>query len=118
MPQDAGKTGQTTNNLASRRCAPCRGNVQPLPAAEIKALAAQLRDWAIVTGHHLQKCYTFPDFRSALGFVNQVGEIAEAEGHHPDITLGWGKVDITLWTHAANGLTDNDFILAAKIDQL
>ncbi|HEV2382332.1 MAG TPA: 4a-hydroxytetrahydrobiopterin dehydratase [Terriglobia bacterium] len=118
MPQDAGKTGQTTADLASRRCAPCRGNVQPLPAAEIEALAAQLRDWAIMTGHHLQKRYRFADFRSALGFVNQVGEIAEAEGHHPDIALGWGRVDITLWTHAADGLTENDFILAARIDQL
>jgi 4a-hydroxytetrahydrobiopterin dehydratase len=115
MPQDARKTG---NDLASRSCAPCRGDIQPLQTEETEALAAQIRDWVIVTDHHLQKSYKFPDFHSALGFVNQVGEIAEAEGHHPDIALGWGKVVITLWTHAAGGLTENDFILAAKIDQL
>ena len=82
------------------------------------SLARQLRDWEIVDGHHLRKKFKFADFRSALGFVNQVGEIAEAEGHHPDIVLGWGRAEITLWTHAAGGLTENDFIVAAKIDRL
>lgn len=72
----------------------------------------------MIDDHHLTKQFKFPDFRSALAFVNKVGEIAESEGHHPDITLGWGKVSIMLWTHAAGGLTENDFILAAKIDQL
>jgi 4a-hydroxytetrahydrobiopterin dehydratase len=64
------------------------------------------------------RAYKFPDFKSALAFVNQVGDLAEAQGHHPDILLGWGKVEITLWTHAVDGLTESDFILAAKIDQL
>jgi 4a-hydroxytetrahydrobiopterin dehydratase len=90
----------------------------PLSTGEIAVLAAQLRDWEVVAGRHLKKPFKFRDFRSALEFVNRVGELAEAEGHHPDITLGWGKAEITLWTHAAGGLTENDFILAAKIDRL
>ena len=72
----------------------------------------------MVDEHHLIRAYKLPDFRSALAFVNKVGELAEEQGHHPDILLAWGKVEITIWTHAVNGLTESDFILAAKIQRL
>jgi len=74
--------------------------------------------WAIENEHHLQREFRFPDFRQALAFVNRVGEIAEQEGHHPDMLLSWGKVEVTLWTHKIDGLTESDFIMAAKIDRL
>src|SRR6476660_5405463 len=72
----------------------------------------------VIEEHHLAKTFTFPDFREALKFVNRVGELAEEQGHHPDLFIAWGRVEITTWTHKINGLTENDFILAAKIDQL
>jgi 4a-hydroxytetrahydrobiopterin dehydratase len=78
----------------------------------------QVDGWKIIEEHHLTKTFKFPNFRGALGFVNRVGELAEEQGHHPDIFLAWGKVEITIWTHKVNGLTESDFILAAKIDQL
>ena len=87
-------------------------------ARDVSALRSRVGSWEVVSDHHLTKAFKFPDFRSALIFVNRVGEIAEAEGHHPDIELSWGRVRITLWTHSAGGLTDNDFIMAAKIDKL
>jgi 4a-hydroxytetrahydrobiopterin dehydratase len=77
-----------------------------------------LEGWEPVEGHHLAKTYSYPDFVSALAFVNRLGALAEAEGHHPDIGLSWGRVKVEVWTHAAGGLTDNDFILAAKADAL
>lgn len=75
-------------------------------------------DWKVVNEHHLEKEYQFKDFKEALDFTNQIGALAEEEGHHPDIHLGWGKVRIALWTHKINGLSENDFILAAKISRL
>jgi 4a-hydroxytetrahydrobiopterin dehydratase len=72
--------------------------------------------WEVVEGHHLRRVYKFPDFKQALDFVNRVGAIAEAQGHHPDILLGWGKVEVTTYTHTANGLTDKDYLLATGID--
>ncbi|MCY3775600.1 MAG: 4a-hydroxytetrahydrobiopterin dehydratase [Candidatus Aminicenantes bacterium] len=104
--------------LAEKRCIPCRGGVPPLTADEIAPLLDQLQGWAVVEDHHLRKLVRFPDFAEALAFVNQVGEIAEAEDHHPDIYLAWGKAEITLWTHKINGLTESDFVLAAKIDRM
>jgi 4a-hydroxytetrahydrobiopterin dehydratase len=104
--------------LAERRCIPCRGGVPPLTADEIAPLLDQLQGWEVVEDHHLRKLVRFPDFANALAFVNQVGEVAEAEDHHPDIYLAWGKAEITLWTHKINGLTESDFVLAAKIDRL
>lgn len=106
-----------TNPLASRRCVPCRGDTPPLTPDEQRTLAAALGgDWTIEAGHHLTRTYTFPDFRSGLAFVNRVAEVAETEGHHPDIELAWGRVKISVWTHAIDGLTESDFILAAKAD--
>ena len=106
-------------DLASRSCVPCRGGVPPLPAAEIERLLGELgpNGWRAVEGHHLEKEYRFPDFAQALGFVDRVGAIAEQEGHHPDLFLAWGKVRITIWTHKIDGLTESDFILAAKCDR-
>jgi 4a-hydroxytetrahydrobiopterin dehydratase len=74
--------------------------------------------WNVVNEHHVTRTFTFPDFVKALEFVNKVGKVAEEQGHHPDIFLTWGKVEITLWTHKVDGLTESDFIMAAKIDKL
>lgn len=104
--------------LADKTCVPCRGGVPPLQGEELAALHRQLTGWTVVDEHHLSKSFKFPDFRQALAFVNRVGELAEQQGHHPDLFLAWGRVDITLWTHKINGLTESDFILAAKIDRL
>jgi len=108
-------------SLASKTCVPCRGGVPPLKGDKLEEIHSQLADpaqWKIVNEHNLVRAYKFPDFKSALAFVNKVGEVAEEQGHHPDILLGWGKVEITTWTHAVDGLTESDFILAAKIDRL
>jgi len=103
--------------LAKRSCVPCRGGTPPLSQAERARLLAELGGgWAVQDGHHLHKEYRFPDFATALGFVNRVGEVAETEGHHPDIELTWGRVAIKIWTHAIDGLTESDFVLAAKAD--
>jgi 4a-hydroxytetrahydrobiopterin dehydratase len=93
--------------------------VPALKGAELRAVAAELGgDWKIVDEHHLEKEFAFPDFAAALDFTNRIGAIAEEEGHHPDIYLGWGKVRVTIWTHKIDGLTRSDFVLAAKIDRL
>jgi len=86
--------------------------------AFIQPLAAQVPGWEVVDEHHLQKTYKFGNFREALEFVNRIGELAEEQGHHPDICFGWGKADVSIWTHKINGLTESDFVLAAKIDKL
>ena len=104
--------------LTSKKCVPCRGGVPPLTADEIIPLIDQLRGWEVIDHHHLTKHYTFPDFVTALHFVNNIGELAEQEGHHPDIYLTWGKVGLQIFTHKIDGLTESDFILAAKIDTL
>jgi len=106
------------SDLASKTCVPCKGGVPPLKGAELEKLKKQLPGWDVVNEHHLHRRFDFPDFVKALAFVNKVGEIAEQQGHHPDILLTWGKAEITTWTHKIDGLTECDFILAAKIDQL
>ncbi|HZS09372.1 MAG TPA: 4a-hydroxytetrahydrobiopterin dehydratase [Blastocatellia bacterium] len=106
------------SKLAKKTCVPCRGGVPALKGKEITKLLKQLDGWNVVDEHHLEKTYNFPDFAEALDFTNQVGELAEEEDHHPDIYLAWGKVGITIWTHKVGGLTESDFILAAKIDEL
>ncbi|HEY8226554.1 MAG TPA: 4a-hydroxytetrahydrobiopterin dehydratase [Pyrinomonadaceae bacterium] len=106
------------SGLASRECVPCRGGVPPLQQDEISRLLPQLEGWTAVDQHHLQKSYRFKDFREALQFVNRVGDLAEQQGHHPDICFGWGNAEIRIWTHKIDGLTESDFILAAKIDKL
>lgn len=106
------------SGLSQKECVPCRGGVPPLPEAEIAKLLPQLDGWTVINSHHLKKSYGFPNFREAQSFVNRVGDLAEEQGHHPDICFGWGKAEITIWTHKIDGLTESDFILAAKIDQL
>ena len=106
------------SDLAKRECVPCRGGVPPLAGEEITKLRSELDGWDVVNEHHLKKFYKFADFRQALQFVNRVGELAEEQGHHPDICFGWGQAEITIWTHKINGLSESDFILAAKIDEL
>jgi 4a-hydroxytetrahydrobiopterin dehydratase len=106
-------------SLKDKKCTPCKGGVPPLKGAEIVSLLRELGSgWQVVDEHHLEKEFQFKNFQQALAFVNRVGEIAEAEGHHPDITLSWGKVRIVLYTHKIDGLTESDFILAAKFENL
>ena len=105
-------------SLSQKHCVPCRGGVPPLKGELLDALKAQVPGWQVVDEHHLTKTFAFPDFRAALDFVNRIGAVAEAEGHHPDLYLAWGRVDVKTWTHKIDGLTESDFILAAKIDDL
>lgn len=105
-------------DLARKKCVPCRGGVPPLKGNELDGYLKQVSDWKAVNEHHITKTFTFPDFVKALAFVNKVGALAEEQGHHPDILLSWGKAEITTWTHKIDGLTESDFILAAKIDRL
>lgn len=107
------------SDLCERSCKPCRGGIPALRGAELEALSGQLGgDWRLVAEHHLVRDYTFADFRQALTFANAVGELAEQQGHHPELLVAWGKVGITIWTHKVDGLTESDFVLAAKIDRL
>ena len=105
-------------NLAEKHCVPCRGGVPPLQGEELEKMKAQVPEWQVADGHHLTRSFRFPDFKTALEFVNRVGAVAEEEGHHPDLYLAWGKVDVKTWTHKIDGLTESDFILAAKIERL
>ena len=104
--------------LADQTCVPCRGNVPPLKGAALDNLKKELNGWDVVNEHHLYKRFPFPDFKQALDFVNRAGAIAEEQGHHPDILLAWGKAEVTIYTHKIDGLTESDFILAAKLDRV
>ena len=104
--------------LASKRCIPCRGGVPRLEGDALGRLAGQLPDWRVVDEHHIERSFAFPNFKSALAFVNRIGEIAEEQGHHPDICFGWGQVSVTFFTHKIKGLTESDFIMGAKVDEL
>ncbi|MDT7605103.1 MAG: 4a-hydroxytetrahydrobiopterin dehydratase [Acidobacteriota bacterium] len=105
-------------DLASRKCVPCHGGVPRLRGEELAKLAVQIPAWEVVEEHHLRRRWEFANFRAALAFVNRVGEVAEGEGHHPDISFGWGYAEITIYTHAIDGLSESDLILAAKFDKL
>ena len=107
------------NELAAKRCVPCRGGVPPVKGMQLNALHVQLGgDWKIINEHHLEKQYSFDNFRQALDFTVCVGEMAEEQDHHPDIFLAWGKVKLIIWTHKIDGLTESDFVFAAKADAL
>jgi 4a-hydroxytetrahydrobiopterin dehydratase len=111
-------TKSSADDLAAKECVPCRGGIPPLASDELEQLSQQLGNgWEVVESSRLSKEFSFPDFAEALAFVNRVGEIAEQQGHHPDLYLAWGKVRVEIWTHKINGLTESDFILAAKADQ-
>ena len=104
------------STLASKTCVPCRGGVPALKGNDLEKIHKEVSEWKVVDEHHIKRTFTFPDFKQALDFVNRVGALAEEQGHHPDILLTWGKAEITLWTHKIDGLTESDFIMAAKID--
>jgi len=100
-------------------CVPCQGGMPPLKGKKLKTLQNQLgNDWNVIDEHHLEKEWELDDFQTALDFTNRIGSLAEEQGHHPDIYLTWGKVGVKMWTHKIDGLTDSDFILAAKIDSI
>ena len=105
-------------DLDKKTCIPCRGGVPPLKGAQLEDLQDKLKnDWKIINEHHLEKEYSFKNFKEALDFTIKVGELAENQDHHPDIFLTWGKVKVTIWTHKIDGLTESDFIFAAKTDR-
>lgn len=106
------------SDLASKQCVPCRGGVSPLKGEALRPLMEQLPFWKVVDEHHLAKTFLFPDFMTALEFANEIGQLAEQQGHHPDLCVSWGKLDVQIYTHKIHGLSESDFILAAKIDQL
>ncbi len=107
------------NDLAAKDCVPCKSDVPPLGIADVLPLLDQLGEgWEVVDNHHLARMYSFKNFADALAFVNRVGEMAETQGHHPDLSLAWGKVGVEIWTHKIDGLHESDFIFAAKCNQL
>jgi 4a-hydroxytetrahydrobiopterin dehydratase len=107
-----------SGELAARHCVPCRGGTQPLRGEALAGLLSQLGGgWRAVDEHHLEKQYRFRDFAGALAFANEIGALAEEQSHHPDLLVAWGKLGVTIWTHKIDGLTESDFVFAAKIDQ-
>ena len=104
--------------LAGKTCVPCKGGTPPLKGKELDELRRQVPEWEVVEEHHLRRRFRFRNFRESLRFINEVGELAEEQGHHPDISFGWGYAEITVWTHKIDGLTESDFIFAAKVDTL
>ncbi len=105
--------------MARRNCVPCRGGVPPLALEQVVALRRQIsKEWEVADGHHLRREIRRRNFRDALRLANSIGEIAESQKHHPDLLVSWGRLTVTLFTHAIDGLHENDFILAARIDQL
>ncbi len=111
------RVNHMASDLASKTCVPCRGGVPPLTMDVASRLMEQLDGWTFEQGH-LTKSYAFGDFKSALEFVNRIGAISEEQAHHPDIYMTWGKVSLEIWTHKIDGLTESDFILAAKFDEV
>ena len=106
------------SELASKTCVPSRGDTPPLRGGEIEEFRRQVPEWEDVEEHHLRRRLRFKNFREAMDFVNWVGELAEEQGHHPDISFGWGYAEVMVWTHKIDGLTESDFIFAAKVDAL
>ena len=107
-----------STDLSEKKCVPCRGGVPPLPKEEQERLIQEVEGWSFNASGHLEKSYTFDGFRPGLEFVKRVGEMAEEQGHHPDVYLAWGKVTLEVWTHKIGGLVESDFIFAAKADAL
>lgn len=108
-----------SRDLKHKKCVPCEGGVKPLTPEEYGAfLRNEIHGWHDVEQKKIEKEFKCKNFKQALDFINKIGAIAEEEGHHPDVCFGWGYVKVTLWTHAIGGLSENDFILAAKIDEI
>ena len=111
--------GESLDNLSDMECIPCKGGVPPLSEEESSAFLSQIHDdWEVVENHHLTRTWSFPDFASALEFTNQLGEICEQQNHHADFELGWGRIVSVIYTHKIDGLTESDFVLAAKFDTI
>ena len=107
------------SELSEKRCVPCESSVMPLTLKDANTNLAKIHGWTLADGgRSIRKSFAFKNFSDALGFTNKIGALAESEGHHPDIELKWGSVGIVLSTHAIHGLSINDFVLAAKIDEL
>ncbi|WP_018477707.1 4a-hydroxytetrahydrobiopterin dehydratase [Pontibacter roseus] len=105
--------------LTDKKCVPCEGGIPAIEGESIGSYTCQLKSkWEVVEGKKLRQAFSFPDFKGAMDFANKVAAIAEDEGHHPDLHIAWGKVVVELYTHAIGGLSENDFIVAAKIDEL
>jgi 4a-hydroxytetrahydrobiopterin dehydratase len=108
-----------TEALASKTCTPCRGGIPPLTSEQAEVLHAQAPDWQLLEeAHRIERSFRFHNFREALTFVQEIGELAEAEGHHPNISFGWGNAMVSLQTKKIKGLHENDFIMATKIDRI
>jgi 4a-hydroxytetrahydrobiopterin dehydratase len=106
-------------DLTKKKCEPCEGGVKPFDEKEIKTYMSYLKTpWHIVGNKGIEKLFKFQDFKGAIKFVNKVADLAEEEGHHPDILINYSRVKLSLWTHAIGGLSVNDFILASKIELL
>ena len=106
-------------SLADQQCVPCRGGVPPLEPARVQELLGQLgQGWGLNAEGHIERLYEFANFAEALDFVNKIGAVAEAEGHHPDLYVAWGRCKVEIWTHKIRGLTESDFYLAAKADRV
>jgi 4a-hydroxytetrahydrobiopterin dehydratase len=107
------------SGLAEKECIPCKGGIPPLEGEALARLHEELGgDWQLVDEHHLEKEYKFRNFVEALEFTNRVGALAEEVNHHPDIYLTWGRVKVSIWTHKIDGLTESDFVFAAKVERL
>jgi 4a-hydroxytetrahydrobiopterin dehydratase len=107
------------SELSRKHCAPCAGGTPRLKGKPLADIRKKLKGhWHVIKGHHLEKEYKFKDFKEALAFTNRVGKLAEAQGHHPDIFLAWGQVKLTVWTHSIGGLSESDFIFAARADKV
>ncbi len=107
------------SELAAKSCVPCAGGVPPLTEEEWRGFLAEVHDdWRVVDGHHLERSIGFSNFLDPLNLANDVGALAEREGHHPDLLVRWGELKVMIWTHKIDGLTESDFVLAAKIDRL
>jgi 4a-hydroxytetrahydrobiopterin dehydratase len=105
--------------LAEQKCIPCQGGVEPLRGEDLRQRTSQLgQGWDVVEGKSIEKTWSFDNFAETWGFVSQVAELAREQDHHPDVYFTYGKATITLWTHKIDGLHDNDFIMAAKIDRI
>jgi 4a-hydroxytetrahydrobiopterin dehydratase len=112
------QAAQESNILAQKHCSACRGDVAPLSDQQVKQLLERLDQWSVSQDQHLVRTFPCKNFREALDLANRTGAIADAEGHHPDLLVSWGKLRVEIWTHKTDSLTENDFILAAKIDRL
>lgn len=104
------------SELANKKCVPCTTGTPPLSGKELKTMMNLVEEWTLVDDKQIEKTFKFKNFKEALAFVNDIGKIAEEEGHHPDIELGWGRVKVKLSTHKIKGLSEADFILGAKCD--